>query len=66
MGDRMVNNVGYTIIDKNEHGALTIRAIVGGNSVEVVFGCFEIEYNNDFEFVQKRLRDIIKNSLTAI
>lgn len=66
MGDKMVNNVGYTVINNNNNGLYKVKAIVGGNGIEVIFDCLEIEYENDFTAVQSRLRVMIKESLNAI
>ena len=63
--EKTVNNTTYKVVEKN-NGVLNVKATVGANGVSVVFSCLEIEWDNDFLYVQKRLKDIITNCAYSI
>ena len=65
MKDKTVKNTHYKIVGENK-GLLTVKARIGANGVEVIFDCLEIEWNNDFVWVQQRLKDIVLDCTNAI
>lgn len=63
--EKIVNNTTYKIVDKN-NGVFKVKAIVGGNGVNVIFSCLDTEWDYDFVIVQERLKEIITNCAYSI
>ena len=63
--EKTLNNTIYKVV-KQIDDLLTVKALIGGNGVEVVFCCLKIEWENDFVYVQKRLKEIVTNCTNEI
>ena len=63
--EKTVNNTIYKVV-KQIDDLLTVKALIGGNGVEVVFYCLKIEWESDFVYVQKRLKEIVTNCNNSI
>ena len=60
--EKTEKNTKYEVV-KSEAQLYSVKATIGKDGVVAYFYCLEIEFNNDFNAVKERLKNLLHSSL---